>query len=194
MLSRRIMLEKGISWDMSDRELVVAAGALKRVKRQGWLDAGIPRAEVESVADHSFRVAFFAAFLAPSDSLDVLKMVRMALVHDLAEAVVGDLTPRSGVTRKKKSRMEERIIRGLGNEMLLSLWKEYENGMTPEARMVREADVAERVLQALEYCGSGHPLERLAHFLRGWEGEVREGRLRRSIEIAKESSRTKSTP
>jgi len=121
-------------------------------------------------------------------------MVRMALVHDLAEAVVGDLTPRSGVTRKKKSRMEERIIRGLGNEMLLSLWKEYENGMTPEARMVREADVAERVLQALEYCGSGHPLERLAHFLRGWEGEVREGRLRRSIEIAKESSRTKSTP
>lgn len=166
---------------MSDRKLVDAAGKLKRIKRQGWLDAGIPEGVAESVADHSFRVAFIAAFLAPSDSLDALKMVRMALVHDLAEAEVGDLTPRSGVTQERKSRLEGEAIRRLENERILSLWKEYEEGESPEARLVHEADVLERVLQAKQYAARGTG-KRLDRFWKGWRRQVRSARLRALVE------------
>jgi len=169
---------------MSVHDVMAAAGKLKSVKRQGWLDAGIPAEQVESVADHSFRVAFMAAFLAPraiggksgrtrQRGLDVLKMVRMALVHDLAESVVGDLTPRSGVPPKMKARMEEEAMRSLGDRGLLAIWKEYEAGRSPEANLVREADVAERVITAHEYIGTGHPAGRLAHFLEGGKYEVK---------------------
>ena len=124
------------------------------------------------MADHSFRVACIAGFLAPSDELDVLKMVKMALIHDLAESVIGDLTPRSGVPKKKKALMEEEAIRQLDNQEVLLLWKEYESGRTPEARLVREMDVLERVVQANEY-GARYPTIGLAHFRKGLSGELR---------------------
>lgn len=179
---------------MSDRELVAAAGKLKRIKRQGWLDAGIPAGEAESVADHSFRVAFIAAFIAPPRSasprpkgsrreggLDVLKMVRMALLHDLAEHKVGDLTPRSGVSRGRKARMEEETVRQFGNREVLSLWKEFDENISPEARLVHEADVLERVIQAKEYAAR-RTGKRLDRFWKGWRRQVRSARFRALME------------
>jgi len=166
---------------MSKMDILAAAGKLKRVKRQGWLDAGIPASDVESVADHSFRTACIAAFMAPADSLDVLKMVKMALIHDLAEPVIGDLTPRSGVPKKKKALMEEEAIRRLDSREALSLWKEYDAGRTQEARLVREMDIVERVMQALDY-GRRHPDKDLAHFWNGWKKLIRTPQLRVLIE------------
>jgi putative hydrolase of HD superfamily len=162
---------------MSKIDLLTSAGKLKRVKRQGWLDAGIPRSEVESVADHSFRVALMAAFLVQSGSLDAPKTIRMALIHDLAESTVGDLTPRSGVSRRKKALMEEEAIRRLGSKELLSLWEEYEEGRTPEARLVGEMDILERVMQAREY-SKRHPDKNLAHFWKDWKKMIRTPELR----------------
>ena len=162
---------------MSKTDILAAAGKLKTIKRQGWLDAGIPRDDVESVADHSFRVACMAAFLAHSDSLDVLKMVKMALIHDLAESVIGDITPRSGVPKKKKALMEEEAIRRLEDRELLSLWKEYDADRTPEARLVREMDIFERVMQACDY-GRRHPDKDIAHFRKGWKKLIRTPQLR----------------
>jgi putative hydrolase of HD superfamily len=166
---------------MTKKEVMLAAGKLKTIKRQGWLDAGIPRQHVESVADHSFRVACIAAFLAPSGPLDALKMVRMALVHDMAESVTGDLTPRSGVSKKKKALMEEEAVRRLGSEELLSLWKEYDAGRTPESRLVREIDILERVVQARDYSRK-HPGKDLAHFRKGWKRLIRTPQLRELLE------------
>ena len=81
---------------MSDGRLppavVEAIGRLKEVPRTGWLDRDIPVEETESVADHSFGVAMLAWLLAP-DELDRLRVVELALIHDLAESVVGDVTP-----------------------------------------------------------------------------------------------------
>ena len=176
---------------MSAADVMKAAGKLKSVKRQGWLDAGVPMERAESVADHSFRVAFMVAFLAhragrgksgrmQQRGLDVLMMVRMALVHDLAESAVGDLTPRSGVTRKKKARMEEEAMRGLRDTGVLALWKEFESGRSQEARLVRQADIAERVIQAQEYIESGHRAGGLARFLEGY-GEVVTNRSLRAL-------------
>lgn len=70
------------------------AGGLKATPRTGWLDRGIPAIETESVADHTFRTALIAWLVAMDDpGLDASRALEMALLHDLAEAVTGDLPP-----------------------------------------------------------------------------------------------------
>ncbi len=156
---------------MLDMRLLRAAGKLKRVKRQGWVDAGVPLREVESVADHCFRTALIVAFYRGQE-VDTLKAVRMALVHDLGEAAIGDLTPRSGVSREKRAQMEEEAVRALGDPEALALFREYVEGKTPEARLVYEADVLEMLSQAMELEVAGHPRSALARFWEGWSREI----------------------
>jgi putative hydrolase of HD superfamily len=69
-------------------------GRLKFTKRIGWLDRGVPAQETESVADHSWRLAMLVWLAAESDpTLDTSRVLQLALVHDLAEAVTGDFPP-----------------------------------------------------------------------------------------------------
>jgi putative hydrolase of HD superfamily len=71
---------------------------LKRVPRQGWLDRGVPPLDTESVADHSFGVALLA-WMAALDAraaganLDPVRVLELALIHDMPEAEIGDWTP-----------------------------------------------------------------------------------------------------
>src|SRR5262245_33825115 len=71
--------------------LAAVAGKLKRVRRKGWVDRGV--VDAESVADHSYRLAVLAWAVARSRGLDADRAQRIALLHDLAEAEVGDETP-----------------------------------------------------------------------------------------------------
>jgi putative hydrolase of HD superfamily len=139
------------------------AGRLKETPRAGWALRGI--ADPESVAEHSHRMALLALVLAPraEPPLDAARCVAMALVHDLAEALVGDITPFDGVDAAEKRRREEEAMRSLaalaGDDALLALWREYAAAETPEARFVKELDRLETVLQASEYGardGVGH--------------------------------------
>ena len=70
-------------------------GALKLVRRTGWLDRGVPPEVTESVADHSFRMALLAwlAALGGSTGLNADRVLKLALVHDLPEALTGDEPP-----------------------------------------------------------------------------------------------------
>ena len=87
-----------------------AALGLKRVRRTGWVESGLRK--VESVADHSFSLAIISMIASEMWRLDVDRAVRMALIHDLAEAYTGDLTPRMKrrVDRKLLQRLEEAIL------------------------------------------------------------------------------------
>lgn len=69
-------------------DLFRKAGVLKNTVREGWKRAGID--EPESVADHSFRAAFIALILGEEWDLDGFKLVKLLLVHDIAESVIGD--------------------------------------------------------------------------------------------------------
>jgi len=135
------------------------AGRLKETPRAGWALRGI--ADPESVADHSHRVALLALVLAPraEPPVDAARCVAMALVHDLAEALVGDITPFDGVGADEKLRREDEAMRRLAtladDEGLLVLWREYAAGVSPEARFVKELDKLETVLQAAEYGAQG---------------------------------------
>jgi putative hydrolase of HD superfamily len=131
---------------------------LKQLYRQGWLRVGLSRERCESVAEHSFGMALLCLFLADSyfPEADTTKVVRMALLHDLGEAYVGDITPHDAVSKEEKLQREreavERILAKLprGAEYL-ALWEEYEHGTSFEARLVRQVDRLEMGLQATIY-------------------------------------------
>jgi len=70
-------------------DFVQKAGLLKKVKRSGWISwVGIERPE--SVADHSFRSAILAMCIADLKGLNTEKLMRMLLLHDIHEAIIGD--------------------------------------------------------------------------------------------------------
>lgn len=134
-------------------EFLHLAGRLKQTARAGWKLRGI--AGPESVADHTFRVALMALVLARDADLDRERCVAIALVHDLGESIVGDITPYDGVAAEEKRRREREAMARLsqltGGPELLELWEEYDRGATPEARFVKELDKLETVVQAAEY-------------------------------------------
>jgi 5'-deoxynucleotidase YfbR-like HD superfamily hydrolase len=67
---------------------------LKRLKRTGWLDRGVPPAEVESVADHSLLTAVISWVVACDDTdIDASRVLQLAVIHDLAESISGDPAP-----------------------------------------------------------------------------------------------------
>lgn len=130
------------------------AGRLKSLKRAGWVRVGLP--EVESVADHSYRVALLALLLGPRLGLDPGQMMRIALIHDLGEARLGDITPADQIpVGEKHAREAVAFGEVVGNlpeaSALFDLWREYAQSSSPEARAVRQLDKLELAFQALEY-------------------------------------------
>ncbi|CAG8457223.1 4532_t:CDS:2 [Ambispora gerdemannii] len=130
---------------------------LKQTKRTGWLYHGIKNPE--SISDHMHRMSILA-LLCDDDSLDRDRCVKMAVVHDLAESKVGDITPLDGVSKEEKHRLEEEAMLHLCTDLLgntpqskeiFELWQEYENAKTAEALFVKDLDKFEMILQASEY-------------------------------------------
>ncbi|TFK68730.1 hypothetical protein BDN72DRAFT_841406 [Pluteus cervinus] len=130
---------------------------LKTQKRTGWVEHGIPN--VESISDHMYRMSVLAMCVSDTN-LDVGKCVMMAVVHDIAEAHVGDISPREGIPKAEKRRLEAEAMHNFVHDMLHdspaaqrfeALWKEYEEGQTPEAKFVKDLDRIEMALQASEY-------------------------------------------
>lgn len=99
-------------------DFVQLLGGLKTVLRQGWVDRRVP-ARIESVADHSWRMAAILAFIAPQldPTVHVERCVKMALVHDIAEAICGDITPSDNIKGSDKHQIElnavERIAKSV---------------------------------------------------------------------------------
>ena len=129
---------------------------LKSIKRTGWLRKNVKNPE--SVADHSFRVALMAYLLCP-DNLDKERMIKMALLNDLPEAVTGDIVTTSNDSAefknnklKKEISVFKQMIQKLNKkDELLELFKESESLETEESRFLKQIDKLEMAFQALEY-------------------------------------------
>lgn len=154
-------------------------GRLKRLPRTGWVEAGV--GDPESVADHSFRTAVLAMILADLEGLDSEKAMRMALLHDLAEAETGDLTPdqkreMGAAYASEERRALERVLSTLPKGLSArysALLVEYNRGESAEALAVARADRLEMLLQALEYEGESVDEEGLERFWRtGVDGDL----------------------
>lgn len=154
--------------------------SLKTTKRTGWVMSGVPNPE--SIADHMYRMSLMAMIASFSnESLDTNRCIKLALIHDLAEAKVGDITPHCGVSDEEKYKLElgtmEQIqsMLGplLGGDEILDLWKEYEEGSTTEAKLLKDLDKIEMILQAQEYEAEGSSEKSLDQFFTSTEGKWR---------------------
>jgi putative hydrolase of HD superfamily len=134
---------------------------LKRLDRTGWVLRGFANG-TESVAAHSFGVSVTAMLLADelrrkAVSVDIEKILRLALLHDWAEARVGDM-PRTATTyfgSDARKQAETAAFRDLtatidkDDDLYANLYHEYEERNTLEARLVKAADVIDLLVEAL---------------------------------------------
>ena len=164
---------------------------LKTTKRQGWGDSGIK--DVESIADHMYRMSIIT-MLCPQSlvkrlNIDVPRCTKMALIHDMAESLVGDLTPsqknriEGECGKGEKSRREAAVMRYFGEDMLgnveggdagnqagdagkdfIGVWQEYEDSKTNNSKFVHDVDKIELMLQMVEYERKGRGSQDLREF------------------------------
>lgn len=164
-------------------DFLIQVGELKTILRKGsvLIEAKNP----ETIAEHIFRVAIMAWVLgeARKVNFNIKRILKIALVHDLCEVSIGDITPYEGIlpkdkkewpelfdrwprfskTEKKKIALEKQKREGqaLGEliaelpwdlkKEIKSLWLDYRQGSTKEARFVKQVNRIETLLQALEY-------------------------------------------
>ena len=136
-----------------DREPFLEVLGLKEVDRAGWKRSGLT--DVESVAGHSWGVAFLAMQICPPE-LDRLKVIEMAVCHDVAEVRVGDITPHDGISSEDKIRIETEAMLSLSKgfprgDHMLELYREYEAGETAEARFLKLCDKLDMAFQSYVY-------------------------------------------
>jgi len=124
---------------------------MKTQRRVAWLSDGTK----ESVAEHSWRLALMAMCLAPMEpGLDVCRVIKLSLVHDLGEADEGDVSAAEEEDRERKLEREKCCLLRLTKELpeqtaeeILALWQEYCGGNTAESRFVRGLDKLETIFQ-----------------------------------------------
>ncbi len=147
-------------------------GKLKKIERTGWVTwAKIENPE--SVAEHIFRTAVLGLIVADMKKLNTERIVRMCLLHDLPEAIIGDWDPMAkkklGI-EKWKAKEKEALDKLLSilpktiREKYFDAWSEFEEMKTPEAKIVRQLDRLEMIIQALEYLEEGYKEEDLKEF------------------------------
>lgn len=132
-------------------------GKLKKTKRTGWVRENVQNPE--SIAEHSFRMAVLTMILAPKVGADSVKAIKMALVHDIGEAEIGDVVTTRGLkvqsNLKDKIQQERQALTQILNLIegteYLELFDEFEANQTKEAKLVKQIDKLEMVIQALEY-------------------------------------------
>src|SRR5262245_12679766 len=132
--------------------LLIELQRLKRLERTGWALRGIP-AGSESVAAHSFGVAATAMLLADElvtrgVAVNIERLLRMALVHDWAEARIGDM-PRTasnyfGSDARKTAEKAAFVDMTEGvtsDDLYRELFERYEERDSLEAQLVKSADI-----------------------------------------------------
>jgi putative hydrolase of HD superfamily len=144
-------------------QFFIMSGRLKTERRRGWVKK-LKLEHPESVADHSFRTALLAMVISDLRGLDSGKAVRLALLHDLPEAIVGDAMPeeRSGAGKiDSETRAMKEMVSELPKEIrarYIQAWEEYVEGESAESRLVHQLDKLEMAIQAWEYAnGLGEP-------------------------------------
>lgn len=168
-------------------EFLHVAGRLKHLPRTGWLLRGL---RGETIAEHVYRTVLLATILSDLEKLDTAKVARMAVIHDLAESILGDIPQQAThiVGRKRKELLEgeavKRVFEKLPEEirgLYLSAWEEFVGDRSREAQLVREADRLERSIQALEYMEQGY---------KGLEEYLEEVGERKTFETVEKLGRT----
>jgi putative hydrolase of HD superfamily len=138
-------------------EFLRTAEQLKSTTRTGYTSAG----QQESVAEHTWRLCLMALVLRPAfPGIDFAKLVKICIIHDLGEAIHGDVSAPEQARRAAagaiagKAEQERRDLlellaplpAGVRDE-ITALWDEYEAAESPEAKLAKGLDKLETIMQ-----------------------------------------------
>jgi putative hydrolases of HD superfamily len=134
-------------------DFLQSASALKDTLRTGRTASG----RRESSADHSWRLCLLGMLLADDlDGIDLVRLLQLCIVHDLAEAITGDVpAPLQAVADGRKDREREALrelctpLPDALRQRIESLCAEYDAGCSPESLMAKGLDKIETMLQHL---------------------------------------------
>ncbi|HEV8599269.1 MAG TPA: HD domain-containing protein [Gemmatimonadales bacterium] len=124
---------------------------LKDTLRSGWTSSG----QRDSVAGHTWRLCLMAVVFHPGfPEADLGKLLKICILHDLGEALGGDIPAPAQLASGSKSAAERgdllRLLAPLPERLrteLVALWDEYEAAATPEARLAKALDKLETIIQ-----------------------------------------------
>jgi len=127
------------------------AEALKSTRRSAWTSAGEP----ETVAAHTWRLCLLALLLRDQfPDVDLARLLSICIVHDLGEAIGGDIPAIHQAADASKAAQERRDLASLAAPLperlrtrILELWDEYEAAETAEARLAKALDKLETIMQ-----------------------------------------------
>lgn len=138
-------------WATNRLQFIRQAEKLKDTLRSSFTSRGRP----ESTAEHSWRVCLMAmTFEDQLKSLNWSKILKLCVIHDLGEALHGDIPAVKKMDSMKKTQQERvdllRLMESLDDERkkdLLQLWEDYEQNLSIEAQVVKAFDKLETLLQ-----------------------------------------------
>ncbi|KAK1133328.1 hypothetical protein K0M31_011143 [Melipona bicolor] len=146
------------------------------MKRTGWVLKNV--SDPETIAGHMYRMAMLSFLVDSNENLDKVKIMQMTLIHDLAECIVGDITPYCGIPPDVKHKLEdeamENICKLLGDRgpMILEMFREYEKQESPEAKYVKDLDRLDLIMQAYEYEKRDNIPGKLEEFFSATDGKI----------------------
>ena len=156
---------------------------LKNISRQGWINK-LSLKHPESVADHSYSMAIMGMVISDLENYNSEKILKMILLHDLAESKIGDYTPNQ-ISKENKIKIEnnayDEIINSLPDAIKLQygqIWEEYQKQESPESKIVHQIDKLEMALQAKMYQNEGSPKETIESFFKSAENEITHPKLK----------------
>jgi putative hydrolase of HD superfamily len=156
---------------------------LKNIPRQGWIDK-LSIIRPESVSDHSYSMAIMCMIISDLKNFNSEKILKMALLHDLAESLIGDLIPEQ-IDKESKKKLEndafEKIVKNLPEQIkskYLEIWFEYQENTSPEAKLIHQIDKLEMALQAKIYQKNGYDKDKLESFFESAKKEIDDPQLK----------------
>ncbi len=159
---------------------------LKEIQRKGWKNK-LDLENVESVADHSYSMTIMSMVLSDLHELNTKKIMKMSLLHDLVESVVGDFTP-DEISKQKKMELEnnemKKILSKLPNnlnEEYEKLWNEFQKSESQESIFVHDLDKLEMAYQAKKYLEKGIPREKIQQFYDTAIREIKNEEIKKMI-------------
>lgn len=146
------------------------ATQLKYKIRSGWDKShwNVSKDRVESIAEHVYGTCILALSIDSEfkTNLDINKVIKMLVLHELGEVIIGDITPFDNITPEEKMKKEHEAMREVigdlvNQEEFLSLLFEFDEKKTKEAIFAHHCDKLEADIQAKVYqdMGCQHSLD-----------------------------------
>lgn len=139
----------------------VLCNKLKNVIRTGWINWGVKRDRVESIAEHVFGTQMLAIAMKSEFEydVDIMKVVYMLAIHEIGETVIGDLT-QFQISKKEKEVLERLAVKNILSPLIdgakiEELFFEFDEQKTPEARFAFQCDKLECDIQCKLYDEEG---------------------------------------